>query len=177
MRPGAQMLPKSFIASHQKERIMRALAQACSEVSFHHLTVAMIVAEAGIARNTFYENFRSKDDCFLAAFMWCVSMAEEHCLDAENTDDAIEGIVAVVEEESKLARLVLIEGPLGALEAYDDMSRRFAEFTELPEPMAEMVVGGVMRILNQHLREGTDDLLPNLQEFVRRSFSTASLVA
>ena len=70
--PGRHPLPKEFIAQHQRARIISALAEETVEKGYRAVTVADIVRRAGIARNTFYENFSSKEDCFLAASEFAV---------------------------------------------------------------------------------------------------------
>ena len=65
--PGRQQLSREFIAQHQRARIIAALAEETVAKGYRAVTVADIVRRAGIARNTFYENFSSKEDCFLAA--------------------------------------------------------------------------------------------------------------
>ncbi len=64
--PGRQRLSREFIARHQRARIVTALAEETNERGYRAVTVADIVRRAGIARNTFYDNFASKEDCFLA---------------------------------------------------------------------------------------------------------------
>ena len=64
--PGRQRLSREFIARHQRARIVAALAEETMDKGYRAVTVADIVRRAGIARNTFYDNFSSKEDCFLA---------------------------------------------------------------------------------------------------------------
>lgn len=170
--PGRHALPRSYVQGYQRERIMRACADICAEETFHRLTVTKIVRRAGIARNTFYDNYGSKEDSFEHAFAWAIQMAEEGLIEATGVDAAVEAVVHLVEAERSLANLVLIDAPAGAPQLYDDATSRLCQFSGLPEPTAELVVGGVMRILSQHIREPADDLLPGLQEFVGRSFDT-----
>src|SRR6476469_5871120 len=73
--PGRHPLPKEFIAQHQRARIIAALAEETMAQGYRAVTVADIVRRAGIARNTFYENFSSKEDCFLAASEFAVEEA------------------------------------------------------------------------------------------------------
>ena len=58
--PGRHPLSREFIAQHQRARIILALAEETEEKGYRAVTVADIVRRAGIARNTFYENFSSK---------------------------------------------------------------------------------------------------------------------
>src|SRR6202012_5362390 len=75
--PGRQRLSREFIARHQRARIIAALAEETTESGYRAVTVADIVRRAGIARNTFYDNFASKEDCFLAAQDFAVEEALE----------------------------------------------------------------------------------------------------
>jgi AcrR family transcriptional regulator len=54
-------LSREFIQAHQRTRILDALAQLVIERGYPSTTVADITREAGIARNTFYDNFGSKE--------------------------------------------------------------------------------------------------------------------
>jgi AcrR family transcriptional regulator len=44
-----------------------ALALEIEEKGYRSVTVADVVRRAGVSRSAFYENFSSKEDCFLAA--------------------------------------------------------------------------------------------------------------
>src|SRR5882724_2966928 len=66
--PGEYELSQDFIAQHQRERIFRGLAEVVAERGYPAVTVTDIVKRAKVARNTFYSNFSSKQDCFLGAF-------------------------------------------------------------------------------------------------------------
>ena len=68
MSPGGHELSQDFIAQHQRERIFRGLAEIVAERGYPAVTVADVVKQARVARNTFYANFSSKQDCFLGAF-------------------------------------------------------------------------------------------------------------
>ena len=81
MPPGKHQLPREFIAQHQRARIIAALAEETVEKGYRAVTVADIVRRAGIARNTFYENFRSKEDCFLATQEFAMTAALERVVD------------------------------------------------------------------------------------------------
>lgn len=59
---------RSRIELSQRERIVRAAAQVAVERGYEALTIPAISAAAGTSNQTFYENFSSKRDAFLAAF-------------------------------------------------------------------------------------------------------------
>jgi len=71
----------AVVASDQRQRLLAAIAVVVSRKGYEETTVADVVATAGVAREAFYEQFRSKEDVFLAAqahaFQTSLSMAAE----------------------------------------------------------------------------------------------------
>jgi AcrR family transcriptional regulator len=65
--PGQHGLPPELVARNQRERLIAAMAEACAEESYAEITVADVVARAGVSTATFYKRFDSKRDCLLAA--------------------------------------------------------------------------------------------------------------
>ncbi|MET7769220.1 TetR/AcrR family transcriptional regulator [Nocardia sp. NPDC005366] len=65
---GRHGLPREQVIASQRERILEALADAMAESGYVGTSVAMILKRAGVSRETFYEQFRSKEDCFEAAY-------------------------------------------------------------------------------------------------------------
>lgn len=189
--PGRQQLSREFIAQHQRARIITALAQESSEQGYQQVTVADIVSRAGIARNTFYENFRSKEDCFLATQEFAMTAALERVVEEAGTFDSwaervragLTAFLEYVAEEPALARTCMVEalsaGP-AAVERYEKSQQAFVSLfklgrnvsphgTQLPETMEEAIIGGVFWIVYQRLAIGEvaaiPGLLPELIEF------------
>jgi AcrR family transcriptional regulator len=65
---GPHNLTRDDVLASQRERMIRAMAAAVAEKGYVATTVGDVVAGAGVSRKTFYEHFRDKEDCFLAAF-------------------------------------------------------------------------------------------------------------
>jgi len=189
--PGRHSLPRDFIVRHQRERIVNGLALEASEKGYRAVTVADVVRRAGIARNTFYENFSSKEDCFLQAQRYAMSAAlEEVVAAAGGIDDwprrveaGLAAFLAYVARESALARTCMVEalaaGP-AAMRSYEESLQSFVSLFrlgrdvspyggELPEALEEALIGGVFWILYQRLSlaeaERIEELLPELVEF------------
>jgi AcrR family transcriptional regulator len=189
--PGRHSLPREFIAQHQRARIIAALAEETVEKGYRAVTVADIVRRAGIARNTFYENFSSKEDCFLAACDFAVNEALSRAVDAGGKFDVWPAMVRAglaaflkyVAGEPALARTCIVEalsaGP-AAIERYERSIQAFVPFfqrgrkispggEELPETLEETIVGGIFWILYQRIIMGQveqiEDLLDQLVEF------------
>ena len=189
--PGRHPLPKEFIAQHQRARIIAALAEETVDKGYRAVTVADIVRRAGIARNTFYENFSSKEDCFLAASEFAVKEALRRVVDAatkveswpERVDAGLSAFLHYVASEPALARTCIVEalsaGP-AAVERYERSIQAFVPLfrlgrkvsphgDELPETLEETIIGGIFWILYQRIimgqTEQIEELLPELVEF------------
>lgn len=189
--PGRHPLPREFITQHQRARIISALAEETVEKGYRSVTVADIVRRAGIARNTFYENFSSKEDCFLAASEYAVREALQRVVDAasrydhwpERVDAGLGAFLRYVASEPALARTCIVEalsaGP-AAVERYERSIHSFVPLfrmgrkvatngDDLPPTLEETIVGGIFWIVYQRLVMGQvetiEELLPELVEF------------
>ncbi|HET8813797.1 MAG TPA: TetR/AcrR family transcriptional regulator [Solirubrobacterales bacterium] len=189
--PGRQPLPREFIARHQRARIISALAEEISAKGYRDVTVADIVKRAAIARNTFYENFSSKEECFLAAQRFAMSTALDRVVKAAGDIDSwplrveagLRAFLGYVAEEPALARTCMVEaltaGP-ASVEYYEESLQSFVSLfrlgrdvsprgDDLPGTLEEAIIGGVFWIIYQRLVAGDIDdieaLLPGLVEF------------
>jgi AcrR family transcriptional regulator len=65
---GRHGLSREAVVGSQRERLLRAMAGTMAERGYVRTTVADVLRAAGVSRETFYEQFGSKQDCFLAAY-------------------------------------------------------------------------------------------------------------
>ena len=65
---GRHNLPREFVVTSQRDRLLDSMAQACAEKRYAEVSVADIVSRARVSRSTFYEIFPDKEACFLAAY-------------------------------------------------------------------------------------------------------------
>src|SRR6476661_7637094 len=185
MPPGRHPLPREFITQHQRSRIIAALAEETVEKGYRAVTVA------DIARNTFYENFSSKEDCFLAASEFAVKEALRRVVDAASRVDSwparvnsgLSAFLHYVASEPALARTCIVEalsaGP-AAVERYERSIQAFVPLfrmgrkvsphgEELPGTLEETIIGGIFWIIYQRIimgqTEQIEELLPELVEF------------
>lgn len=190
--PGKEPLPREFVSRHKRARIVAALAEEVAAKGYRAVTVAAIVSRAGIARNTFYENFGSKEECFLAAQEQGMSTALERVVEAAGTFETwpqqvragLTAFLDYVAAEPTLAKSCMVEalaaGPK-AVKYHEESQQAFVSLlrlgrsvssrgAELPEALEEAIVGGVFWILYQRLAEAAEGeimtMLPELVEFV-----------
>ena len=64
---GRHGLPRELVTRSQRERLLAAVVRATAAKGYEATTVADILDEAGVGRETFYELFDDKRDCVLAA--------------------------------------------------------------------------------------------------------------
>jgi AcrR family transcriptional regulator len=65
---GRHKLTREQVETSQRDRIMRAMAEAVGELGYVKTTVAEVLKRAGVSRETFYAQFADKHECFIAAF-------------------------------------------------------------------------------------------------------------
>jgi AcrR family transcriptional regulator len=82
LRPGPARPASGAVAEIQRQRILAATAEVVAEHGAATVTVAHIVACAGVSRRTFYELFADCEECFLAAFDEAVERASAVVLPA-----------------------------------------------------------------------------------------------
>lgn len=65
---GPHKLPREQVVGSQHARLMRAMAEATAENGYVQTSVAEVLRRARVSRETFYQQFSSKQDCFIAAY-------------------------------------------------------------------------------------------------------------
>src|SRR3954447_1412450 len=65
---GPHNLARDDVRASQRQRMLDAMAETVADKGYAGTTVGDVVAGAGVSRKTFYEHFRDKEECFLAAF-------------------------------------------------------------------------------------------------------------
>jgi AcrR family transcriptional regulator len=190
--PGRQPLSKEFIVQHQRARIVAALVEEIAARGYRAVTVAHIVTRAGIARNTFYDNFASKEACFLAAQQQALETALERVVEAAEeleswparVNAGLAAFLGYVASEPALARACMVEafsaGPAAA-ERYERSLQAFVPLfrlgrtvsprgDRLPRTLEEAIVRGVFWVIYDRITAGEteriEELLPELVEYV-----------
>lgn len=66
--PGRHGLSRDFVARNQRERLIAGTIAAVSEHGYRDASVGRIAAAAGVSRQTFYDYFSTKEECYLASY-------------------------------------------------------------------------------------------------------------
>jgi AcrR family transcriptional regulator len=181
---GPYAIPADVVAADQRRRLLEALPLVVAENGFEGTTVDQIVKVAQVRRNSFYEQFTDKRDCFAAAY----EIAQERLLGvltfqcyvrsglADRISYALSAGLELLAANPALTGLIAAEAPAagGAIAArhYDWLDRygrllRFAAINspEISQPgpgVEPAVVGGVVSRVKQLALAGRCEALPEL---------------
>lgn len=192
MRPARPMLSPEIVAGFRRRRFGDAMAALCVERGYRATTIADVISRAHTSRNTFYEHFESKDECFLEVLERGVSelfsCADAACRSAEpeqRVEAALAAVLGWVAEEPTLAWVCFVESACATPESLRRYVSAVTDFATLlrgnvptevsrPATTEESLVGGVASILRFRIQNGeaqrVPELLPELSAFLRLPF-------
>jgi AcrR family transcriptional regulator len=168
----------------QRERMLDAVIDTVAEKGFAEMTVADVVARAGVSRRTFYEQFTDKLDCFLAAYEEraaelerVVAAAVAAAAPGERLRAGLQTYLEHLAANPTAARVLTIDiygaGP-AALEARECSRARFADQYRAVSDDADVLralVGGIAELVQARLLAGAaeslPELVPTLERFVK----------
>jgi AcrR family transcriptional regulator len=131
---GRHGLSREFVSRNQRERLIAGTIAAVAEHGFSDASVGRISAAAGVSRQTFYDYFSTKEECFLATY----ELFESHALGAlREAGDSAQGwsatvgarvdvLLEMLEANSDLIRLSLA-APAASGVPLRERRRRFLE--------------------------------------------------
>jgi AcrR family transcriptional regulator len=142
---GRHRLSREEVETSQRSRMLLALAMAMSEKGYVSTSVADVIKRAGVGRETFYQHFSSKLDCFMSAFDVAGDLLMERIEQvigrAEGTrierfDQALTAYLDILAEQPAFARVFLVEvyaaGP-------DALERRAVLQDRIVDGLAELL--------------------------------------
>jgi AcrR family transcriptional regulator len=187
---GHHGLSREQVLESQRERLLAAFAQILAARGYQQTNITEIVKVASVSSKAFYENFESKEACFLAAFDavlgYLQGLVTEQVAPIERWPEqvvaALRALLGFFAAEPDLARLCLVE-PLTATPV---IAARFREVVietapylragraerpenaELPGSTEESLLGGLVVLTSRSVLAGEPlpPLLPDLVEFV-----------
>jgi AcrR family transcriptional regulator len=171
--------PRSRSSLSQRERIIRAAVRVVVERGYGALSIPAISAAAGTSNQTFYENFNSKRDAFLAGYESVSAEAiarTSAALDrAENGPEAVGFALRALSEyiagNELYARLAFFELPTAgppALDRADETIDLLVSFLERggedaggpPRVVLEATAAGIWFVIQREIAHGRRQALP-----------------
>jgi AcrR family transcriptional regulator len=169
---GRHGLPAAVVARSQRTRLIYATAEVTMTKGYASTTVADIVAQAGVARDVFYEHFSDKQHAFLEAQQHPTQHIVDTCASAyfsakpwpERVWKGLAALLELIASAPAISHLRLVEcyaaGPV-AIRRAEDITRSFTIFLEegyaylpdgreLPRLASEAISGAAFEIIQRH---------------------------
>jgi AcrR family transcriptional regulator len=180
--PGRHGLPRELVAENQRERLLNGVVEAVAENGYNATTIGAITEAAQISRRTFYEYFKDKEGCFLAAYEMIDTHVRGAMLTAaermpepwpERVRASLAALLEVLSRDLAVARFYLVE----PLAAGGEIAARYREAMQLlaetirPEDGPEqadvevrdqVLMGGIATLVARRLKAGEPARLPEL---------------
>jgi AcrR family transcriptional regulator len=183
---GRHGLPREIVERSQRERLMAAVVRVTTAKGYEATTVADVLEEAGVGRESFYELFSDKRECMLAAHAILMDELDGKVRAAylkpgaweERVTDALAAALQWFAADPAVSRFTLVElaavGPVSR-ERFRDEFGRFVELLDeglkttprpqLPEANGLAVSATLARVYEEVVNDRTaslPSLLPEL---------------
>jgi AcrR family transcriptional regulator len=184
MSPGRGNPPEESDRS-QRERLFGAMVALSAEQGYEATKIADLVKLAGVSRAAFYEHFKDKQECLLAAVdalveptIALIEGAEDAPTGEARVRQAVEAFLGLVARQPAASKAVFVEiyaaGREGEaeIEKVLDTFERFgvAQLNEIkgrkgtPGQMVRAMLGGFQKVIQKRLYSDEADQLPRLAE-------------
>jgi AcrR family transcriptional regulator len=170
----------------QRQRLLDAMIERSAQRGYAAVTVAELCSHAGVSPVTFYEQFQSKEGCFLAAYLACGERIFGHMrMAAEGAADwrgaarlALGALLASLQADADAGRLLFIEAPGAGPAVAEARGRVLSDFERRTRQLFERtpsevegvdvpllaVIGALRHVISGHLRTHAEEHLPALLE-------------
>lgn len=141
---GPHRLSREEVELSQRARLLQAATEAVAKQGYVKTTVADILARARVSRATFYQLFRDKEDCFVAAyrlnadFVAAVMEAELEQVRAnvdlgplDRLDRVLGVLLTALQTAPALARVFLVEVYAAGPVAIEQRRRSMERFVDI----------------------------------------------
>jgi AcrR family transcriptional regulator len=190
---GRSRLPLRAVRASQRERLLRSVIAAVSDIGYPAVTVADVVRRARVSRAAFYAHFADKEECFLAAtgegrrLMFARVVTAARALPGGAPDEeviraACRAFLAFLADEPAFARVFYIDMPAAGPQAVGRLEfagRRFADLNRtwhrrarerhpdwpaVPYDAYLALAGATAELVRSMVRAHRTDELPNLED-------------
>lgn len=177
---GRHGLPREVVAENQRERLLNGVVDAVAEHGYNATTIGAITEAAKISRRTFYEHFKDKEGCFLAAYEMIdthvrgamLAAAERSAPGPERVRASLGALLDVLSRDLAVARFYLLEPLAGGGEIaarYRDAMALLAEALRPEDGLVgevevrdQVLMGGITTLIARRLKDGEATSLPEL---------------
>lgn len=186
---GPHRLSREEVENHQRERILAAMIAAAGTKGYGSTTIRDITHRARVSRDTFYQQFGNKEECFLAAYdgvvrellaqMVAVGTSEPSYV--ENMRKGVRAYLSFWSERPDAARVCTLEimAVGGEARAHSERTlRSFArlyraiaaqahieqpELPTIPDVVPRAIVVATLELITDYVRQGRVSSLPEFE--------------
>jgi len=176
---GRHGLPRELVEQSQRERLLAAVIRVTAAKGYQASSVADILNKAGVGRETFYQHFKNKEKCFMAANDALIADLEVRAAEAyaqpgswpERVRHGLAETLRWFAENSQVARVMMIETGTVGTAAGDYFHRTFRRFTALLDEgqdnptlpnLASIAAGGIFARVYEEVTLGNGAKLPSM---------------
>jgi len=176
---GRHGLPRSFVVRNQRLRIVAGMLRVLPQHGYPATTIGHITREAGVSRAAFYQQFGSKEECFVETYdvasRWFCEHVERAVAGEDEWRDRIRGGTAealrLLAANPLVAHLMAVESLQAGRAARDRQQAMLDRFAaalraghpgraELPEDLADLLLGGVVSLISRYVDSDRAERLP-----------------
>ncbi len=149
--PGPNAIGREEVARNQRARLYGAMIESIAERGYAATSVAHVIALAGVSRRAFYEQFLSKEHCFLATYDIVVARERKRVIAAwqgergwtNRLHAACKTLLDDVAGDPKGPRLVLVDSLAIGANARERMQLAALTFERLVASVLELAPDGI----------------------------------
>jgi AcrR family transcriptional regulator len=179
---GRHGLSREQVEGSQRMRLLRAMCDVMADKGYAATSVADILRRARVSRETFYELFSSKQECFISAFelaygyiLAAIEPRTDEGAPIDRFSRVLDDYLRALASDPAAARVFLVEvyaaGP-SALERRHELQRRLVESVaaltgasgEEDRFAVEALLAGLVQMVTSHLAVGDAEGLRKLHE-------------
>jgi AcrR family transcriptional regulator len=170
-----------------RRRLLAGMTTAVARKGYAAVTIADVVADAGVSKRTFYEHFSSKQDCLLACYteanaMMMAAVRQQIAQATGSPEEIVHAVIdtylAFLDRAPEMTTTLLIEVQRAGAEGrriFRSNSQRFAQLVQrtaweetFDADQAIALLGGINALLLAHAEEHPDVPFRTITPAVRR---------
>lgn len=180
---GRHGLSRDFVARNHQLRLAAAMMQGLPIRGYAETTIADLTKEAGVSRAAFYEQFASKEECFLFAYDLAGDWLDRKVKRAvdpeapwpERVGAGLREVLHLLAENPVPARLLTVEASRVGEAVRERQRACMAHFAAalragrpdrppLPDELEELLLGGVLAFVARYVEGDRAAQLPEASE-------------
>jgi AcrR family transcriptional regulator len=137
---------RDTIVASQRARMLYAMIRLSAEKGYSEVTIANVVALAGVSRTTFYSQFTDRENCFIAAYDACHFALVQAVLGSqrdgmswdERLDATVRAYLRYCQERPHMLRAILVQIHAAGVRAWEHREAAHDRFARMQRALYEL---------------------------------------